>query len=90
MHTWVIVGVCVYSVHAEDITGFTISRLASLENINDLPARALRKIVVITFLWRFYLFGGYSFSTNVVKTIINHPIFYGLYHLFMAIWGIVY
>ena len=24
------------------------------------------------------------------KTIINHPIFDGLYHLFMVIWGMVY
>ena len=27
---------------------------------------------------------------TVVKTIINHPIFDGLYHLFIVIWGIVY
>ena len=32
----------------------------------------------------------YFFTTNVVKTIINHPISDGLYHLFMVIWGMVY
>ena len=30
------------------------------------------------------------FSTNVGKTIINHPFGNGLYHLFMVIWGMVY
>ena len=29
-------------------------------------------------------------KTSVCKTIINHPIFYGLYHPSMVIWGMVY
>ena len=56
-----------------------------LKHVEDLPAPRMISIDYSDI----HGMGGNHQPVNVVKTRINHPIFGGLYHLFLVTWRIV-